>query len=136
MLLVGACGYFSHWVTEHRSPGVSAERFKTIALLLGTTDASSAVLAEQVERRLADSGWTLVPRPGRWRSEAEALKEICSGGPPAAVDGVLFVWPDRLKLWDCTTQGAAYEVLSERARADELLNRFVRYLRGAGGRPS
>jgi len=130
-MLLCACGYFSSWVTEHRNASVPHERFRTIALLLGTADPSSAALAGQIERRLADSGWTLVPRPGRWRTEVEAVHEICGGGPTASPDGVLFVWLDRLKLWDCATRAAAYEILSERAGQDELVNRFVRYLRGA-----
>jgi hypothetical protein len=131
LALLGACGYFSNWITEHRSPTISATGFHTIALLLGTTDQTSAALADKVEQRLGAGGWVVVPRPGRWRNEAEALDEICQAAPSSTVvDGVLFVWPDQLKLWDCRTHLAAYEARSERAGPDELLNRLVQYLRG------
>jgi hypothetical protein len=128
-LLLTACGYFSNWVTEQRSPGTRGDRFTTITLLVGSSDQASLVLAERVEQRLTEAGRSVVTRGGRWGTEAEALREICPIGQSLTADGVLFVWLDRFRLWDCKTHAAAYEVRSEQAGADELLSRLLRYLR-------
>jgi hypothetical protein len=124
------CGYFTPWVTEFRSLSIPGNRFRSIALLVGRPDRASVVLADQVEQRLAASGSTVVSRAGRWASEPDALQEICPREQPATLDGVLFVWSDQLRLWDCRTHVAAYEVRTEQARSEELLKRLVRYLRG------
>ena len=126
--LLCGCGYFGNWVREHRSPTITGAQFRSLAVILGTVDLSTTMLADQIEQELADTGLTIVPRPGRWRSEVEALEEICPLGAPPPVDGVLFVWPDRLQVRDCRTHAMAYEVQSERARTEELVKRLSRYL--------
>jgi hypothetical protein len=87
-----------------------------------------------VRQQLQDSGVIVARRSGRWESQADALRAICSPGEDPSIDGVLFIWYNRLELRDCSTGGTAYEITSGGAEGITVLtNRLIRYLRQGGG---
>ena len=90
-----------------------------------------------VRQQLQDSGFTVVRRAGRWDSQAEALRGICAPGEVPNVDGVLFIWYNRLELRDCGTGSTAYEITSRGAEGITVLtDRLIKYLRQGGAATS
>jgi len=117
-------------VLEQISPTVPGVKFKVIATIAGGSGSADLRMSVTVRQQLNDSGWTAVRRPGRWDSQGAALAAICAEG---GVDGVLFVWFDRLELDDCETQKPAYAIdgSAERGVAlDGMMQRLRAYLRG------
>jgi hypothetical protein len=109
------------------NPNIPGGRFQTIASVAGGDARIDLQVSVTVRQQLTDSGFTVVRRAGRWDSQTEAVRAICE--PP--VNGVLFIWYNRLELRDCATEGAtAYEITS---RGQEgitgLTDRLIRYLR-------
>jgi hypothetical protein len=122
-------------VLEQISPTIPGSKFKIIATIAGGAGASDIRMSVSVRQTLTDSGWTAVRRAGRWENQGAALSAICTEG---GVDGVLFVWFDRLELDDCTTQKPAYAIdgSAERGVAlDGMMKRLMAYLRGEKQRP-
>jgi hypothetical protein len=122
-------------VLEQISPTIPGDKFKVIATIAGGSSGSDLRMSVSVRQTLTDSGWTAVRRAGRWENQGAALSAICNEG---GVDGVLFVWFDRLELDDCATQRPAYAIdgSAERGVAlDGMIKRLMAYLRGEKQRP-
>jgi hypothetical protein len=122
-------------VLEQISPTIPGPKFKIIATIAGGAGSSDLRMSVSVRQTLTDSGWTAVRRAGRWENQGAALSAICTEG---GVDGVLFVWFDRLELDDCESQRPAYAIdgSAERGVAlDGMMKRLMMYLRGEKARP-
>jgi hypothetical protein len=85
-----------------------------------------------VRLRMQDSGFAAVTKTGRWDSEAEAVRGVCASEGGAPVDGVLFVWYNRLQLSDCATQAIAYEISGDGPSIGitAMTDKLIGYLRG------
>ena len=135
--LLAACAGPYGRVRETYSSTVSPTRFKTIVVIAGENDAGDLQIAVQVREKLTASGLTALNRTGLWETEGAAVAEICppasgaSGAesPPGAVDGVLFVWWNRMTLHDCETRKAAYQIDAAYTGVDNMIKRLLGYLR-------
>jgi hypothetical protein len=112
---------------ERVNPNVPAGRYHVLAGVAGGDARIDLQISVTVRQQLQDSGFTVLRRAGRWDSQTDAVKAICE--PP--VDGVLFIWYNRLELRDCATEGAtAYEVTGGGQEGiTKLTDRLIRYLR-------
>jgi hypothetical protein len=112
---------------ERVNPNIPAGRFHVLASIAGGDARTDLQISVTVRQQLQDSGFTVVRRAGRWDSQTEAVRAICE--PP--VDGVLFIWYNRLELRDCVTQGAMAFEISSRGQEGitNLTDRLIRYLR-------
>jgi hypothetical protein len=118
---------------ERVNPNIPGARFHVLAGIAGGDARIDFQVSVTVRQQLQDSGFTVVRRAGRWDSQTEAVRALCE--PP--VDGLLFIWYNRIELRDCATEGAtAYEITS---RGQEgitgLTDRLIRYLRRAPAAP-
>jgi hypothetical protein len=112
--------------------------YRTIATVAGGARRTDLRISGTVRLQLEDSGFTVVRRAGRWDDEREAVRAICAPNVVPVVDGVLFVWYNRLELRDCATEGTAFEIKASANRGiNDMTSRLVAYLRsgpsGAGG---
>jgi hypothetical protein len=112
---------------ERVNPNIPGGRFHVLAGIAGGDARTDLRVSVTVRQQLQDSGFTVVRRAGRWDSQTEAVRAICE--PP--VDGVLFIWYNRLELRDCVTQGAMAFEISSRGQEGitNLTDRLIRYLR-------
>jgi hypothetical protein len=106
---------------------IPAGRYHVLAGVAGGDARIDLQISVTVRQQLQDSGFTVLRRAGRWDSQTDAVRAICE--PP--VDGVLFIWYNRLELRDCATVGAmAYEISSGGQEGiTTLTDRLIRYLR-------
>ena len=124
---------------ERTSATIPPSRFKVLATIAGGGGGRSDLqISATVRQILTDSGFTAVRRAGRWDNEADAVRSICAPGQSPAVDGVLFVWYNRMELRDCTTEGAAFEIGGEGASIGitQMAERLVKWLKRDDARAS
>jgi hypothetical protein len=115
---------------ERLNPGIPPGRFKVLASIAGGDARTDLQIAVTVRQRLADSGITVIRRPGRWENPTDAVRAICAPGQTPPVDGVLFIWYNRLELRDCMTESAAYEIGGTGSvGVTEMTDRLIKYLR-------
>src|SRR5437762_2142646 len=118
---------------ETISPDIPGDRFKTIATIAGGDGRTDKRMSADVRMQLTQAGVTAVPRAGSWENEQAAIAEIC-GPNGGAVDGVLVVTYDRLRLMDCRTSKVAYDILHDPQAGGPgiqgLTQKLLRYLRG------
>lgn len=116
---------------ERTSATIPPSRFKVLAAVAGGGSRTDLQISVTVRQRLTDSGFTAVRRAGRWDNEADAVRSICAPGQTPAIDGVLFIWYNRLELRDCTTEGAAFEIGGEGASIGitAMVDRLVKWLK-------
>jgi hypothetical protein len=95
---------------ERINPNVSADRFHIIAAIAGGDARTDLRISVTVRQELQDSGFNVVKKPGRWDSQVEAVHSICASQEAPIVDGVLFIWYNRLDLRDCASGNSAYEI--------------------------
>jgi hypothetical protein len=112
---------------ERVNPNIPGGRFQVLASIAGGDARIDFQVSVTVRQQLQDSGFTVVRRAGRWDSQTEAVRILCE--PP--VNGVLFIWYNRLELRDCVTEGGmAYEITSRGQEGiTHLTDRLIRYLR-------
>jgi hypothetical protein len=122
---------------ERVNPEIPPSRFHVLATIAGNSARTDLQISATVRERLADSGFTVVRRAGRWENQADAVRSICAPGQVPPVDGVLFIWFDRLELRDCTTESAAYEIGGGGSVGiTGMVDRLVTWLkRDSGGAP-
>jgi hypothetical protein len=119
-------------MVEHASPTIPIPPggYRLIATVAGGDGRTDLQISGTVRLQLEDSGFTVVRRAGRWDDERQAVRAICAPDAVPVVDGVLFIWYNRLELRDCATEGVAFEI---KASADkgitDMTNRLVVYLR-------
>lgn len=119
---------------ERMNPQIPPGRFRVLAAVAGGDTRTDLQISATARERLADSGFTVIRRAGRWDGQADAVRAICAPGQVPAVDGVLFIWYNRLELRDCTTEGAAYEIAGEGSMGiTAMVDRMVRWLKRDGG---
>jgi hypothetical protein len=119
---------------ERFNPNILPSRFRVVATVAGDNTRPGLQISATARERLADSGFTAIRRSGRWDSQAEAVRQICSPGQIPPVDGVLFIWYNRLELRDCTTEGAAYEIAGQGSVGIQgMVDRLVMWLRRDDG---
>jgi hypothetical protein len=119
-------------VSERWSSSIPTGRFSVIATIAGGDSRTELQVSVTVRQQLEDSGFTIVRRAGRWDSELAALRAICAPDAVPVVDGVLFIWYNRLELRDCATEGTAYEIAGSPeggVGVIEMSDRLVRYLK-------
>jgi len=118
---------------ERASATIPSGRFRTIAAVAGGDSKTELRMSAQVRQQLTDSGFAVIRKAGRWESEQAAIRAICAPDAVPPVDGVLFIWYNRLELRDCTTEAAAYEIggYGDIGIMD-MANRLVRYLKRGG----
>lgn len=115
---------------ERASPTIPPSRFRTIAAIAGGDTKNDLRMSAMVRQQLTDSGFAVVRKAGRWDTEQAAIRAVCAPDAMPPVDGVLFIWYNRLELRDCTTEAAAYEIGGYgEIGIQEMANRLVRYLR-------
>jgi hypothetical protein len=125
-------------MVERTSATIPPGRFRVLTTVAGggSTRIDFQVSAT-VRQQLEDSGVTVVRRAGRWEDELAALRAICAPDAVPAVDGVLFVWYDRLELRDCATQGTAFEVTGGSDQGiQDMTNRLIVYLHRSAPAPA
>lgn len=120
---------------ERMNPEIPPGRFRVLAAIAGGDTRTDLQISVTVRQRLADSGFTVVRRAGRWDGQAEAVRVICAPGQTPSVDGVLFIWYNKLELRDCTTESAAYEIGGEGGSIGitAMVDRLIQWLRRDGG---
>lgn len=116
---------------ERMNPAIPPGRFKVLASIAGGDARTDLQISVTVRQRLADSGFTVIRRPGRWENQTDAVRAICAPGQTPPVDGVLFIWYNRLELRDCMTESAAYEIGGSGASVGvtEMTDRLIKWLR-------
>lgn len=122
---------------ERINPNVPGGQFRILASIAGGDALTDLQISVTVRQQLQDSGFTVARRAGRWESQAEALRAICAPGEVPSIDGVLFIWYNRLELRHCGTGVTAYEITSGGAEGiGQMTNRLIRYMREGGGNTS
>lgn len=122
-------------VNERWSATIASNRFHVIATIAGGDSRTELQVSATVRQQLEDSGFTVVRRAGRWDSEVAALRAICAPDAVPVVDGVLFIWYNRLELRDCESEGTAYEIAGSPEGGTgvvEMSDKLVRYLKRPG----
>jgi hypothetical protein len=114
------------------------ENFRVIATIAGRSGRTDLQIMATVRQQLRDSGFVALPARGRYDTEVDAIQRVCESREGAPVDGVLFVWYNRLRLADCTAQVTAYEIGGEGASIGitAMADRLIAYLRRGGPAPS
>lgn len=122
---------------ERMNPEMPPGRFRVLAAIAGGDTRTDLQISVTVRQLLADSGITVVKRPGRWAGLADAVRAICAPGQTPAVDGVLFIWYNKLELRDCVTERPAYEIGGDGGSigVTAMVDRLVRWLRRDDGSP-
>lgn len=115
-------------LVERRDPTVIPSRLRVLGTVAATGSRNDLNISATVRQQLTDSGITAVRTPGRWESQIDAVQKACVAAVPK-VDALLFVWYNRLELFDCTTQRAAYEVTGGSLGINQLADRLVAYLK-------
>lgn len=116
---------------ERVNPDIPAGQFTTITSIAAGDMRIDLQVAVTVRGLLQDSGVAVTRVPGRWDSSTDALRSLCAPGAVPPLDGVLFVWHNRLELRDCASGTVAYEITSKGEEGiNQLTNRLIRYLRG------
>src|SRR5262245_25465417 len=100
---------------EHINPNISPDRFRTVGTVSGGAKRTDKRIAASVRQQMQDSGIAAVRSTGSWATEMEALRYLCAAKGGAPVDGVLFIWYNRLSLLDCASELRAYEIGGEGA---------------------
>ena len=95
---------------ERMNPEIPPGRFHVLATIAGGNARTDLRISATARQQLSDSGFTVIRKAGRWETQQEAVRQICAPGQVPPVDGVLFVWYNRIELRDCTTESAAYEI--------------------------
>ncbi len=123
---------------ERMNPEIPPGRFKVLAGIAGGDARTDLQISVTVRQRLADSGFTIIRRAGRWENQTDAVRAICAPGQTPPVDGVLFIWYNRLELRDCITETAAYEIGGSGGSVGitEMTDRLIKWLRRDGPAPS
>ena len=119
-------------VTERRHPTIVPTQFQRLGTVAGASARTDRQISAHVRKQLIDSGLTVVALPGRFDSEKAAVTQSCAPGAVPAIDGVLFVWHNRLELHDCVSEVVAYEVSGEGQGINQMADRLVAYLKGSG----
>lgn len=116
---------------ERMNPEIPPGRFRVLAAVAGGDTRTDLQISATVRQRLADSGFTVVRRAGRWDGQADAVRAICAPGQAQMVDGVLFIWYNKLELRDCTTESAAYEIGGQGGSigVTSMVDRLILWLR-------
>ena len=117
-------------VTERRHPTIAPTQFQRLGTIAGASARTDRQISAHIRKQLVDSGLSVVALPGRFDSEQDAVKRSCAPGAAPAIDGVLFVWHNRLALHDCVSEVVAYEVSGESQGINQLADRLVAYLKG------
>ncbi len=126
---------------EHISSHIPGGRFHVIATIAGSDSRIGFQVSVTVRQQLEDSGFTVVRRAGRWGTELSAVQAICAPESVPIVDGVLFIWYNRLVLRDCATAGIAYEIALPAEGGlsigiVDLTNSLVGYVRAGRAAPA
>lgn len=117
---------------ERLNSEIPPGRFNTITSIAGGDQRIDLQISVTVRGLLEDSGIVVTRVPGRWESSTDALRSLCAPGASPALDGVLFIWYNRLELRECATGSIAYEITSKGQEGiTHLTNRLIRYLRRA-----
>lgn len=117
-------------VLERRHPTISPAQFQRLGTIAGASARTDRQISAHIRKQLIDSGLTVVALPGRFDSEQDAVKRSCAPDAAPAIDGVLFVWVNRLELHDCVSEVVAYEVSGESQGINQLADRLIAYLKG------
>lgn len=118
-------------MVERSNPTVPAGRYRALTTIAGGGESQIDIqISATVRSQLTDSGFTVVRRAGRWSDERSALRAICAPEAIPSVDGVVFVWYDKLELRDCRSEAVAYEIRgSANHGITDMTGRLIRYLR-------
>jgi hypothetical protein len=116
---------------ERMNPEIPPGRYRVLAGIAGGDARTDLQISVTVRQRLADAGFTVIRRPGRWETQTDAVRAICAPGQTPPVDGVLFIWYNRLELRDCMTETAAYEIGGSGGSigVTEMTDRLIKWLR-------
>ena len=128
----GPCGPIlkqSGPLTERRHPTITPTQFVTLGTVAGGGARYDLQIVATVRQQLTDSGVKAVTMPGRFDNERDAVVRGCARDATPLVDGVLFVWYNRLELHDCVSQAVAYEISGEGRGVNEMADRLVAYLK-------
>ena len=118
---------------ERINPNIPGGKFRILSSIAGGDALTDLQISVTVRQQLTDSGFTVARRAGRWESQSDALRGICSPGEQPSIDGVLFIWYNRLELRDCASGSTAFEITSGGSEGiDAITNRLIRYLRQGG----
>ena len=112
------------------SPTANPAEIRTITVIAGGSTNFDMRLVDRTRGLLVDAGIDVVRRAGEWGTEAAAVDDLC--GETRSVDGVVFVYWDRLTLYSCGDAGVAYEAHSNEAGIDHLTRSLIRYLQPPG----
>jgi hypothetical protein len=141
-LLAAAAGCAGRPLFEREKPAVERVsmtippgRFHVIAGIAGGATRTDLQISATVRQRMSDSGFTMIRKAGRWENMTEAVRSICAPGQTPAIDGVLFIWYNRLELRDCVTEGAAFEIGGSGASIGitAMVDRLVKWLKRDAG---
>ena len=117
-------------VVERRHPTIAPTQFQRLGTIAGASARTDRQISANVRKQLTDSGLTVVALAGRYDSEQDAVKRSCARDAAPTIDGVLFVWYNRLELHDCVSEAVAYEVSGESQGIDQMAVRLIAYLKG------
>jgi hypothetical protein len=122
---------------EKPNTNLAWRQYKSLATIAGGGGSHIDLqMSVTVRSQLADSGFTVVRRSGRWADERSAVRAICSPDAVPLVDGVVFVWYDRLELRDCQNEVVAYEISGTASHGiTDMTNRLIAYLRHRDAQP-
>ena len=114
---------------ERRHATIAPSQFRTLGAIAGGGSRSDLRISASVRKQLTDSGLTVVRKAGRWESPTEAVKSVCGTQEVPPLDGVVFIYYDRLELYDCVTEVTAYEVSGGSQGITHMADRLVAYLK-------
>jgi hypothetical protein len=118
-----------------RAEGVPGGRFETLVPIISADIPAADDVGARLRQQLQQEGLTILRRSGMWETEGAALVAICPLGQPSDVDGVLFVWWNKLQLSDCATHRPAFHIAGGYRGVEYMVGRLVLYIRGADAQP-
>ena len=114
---------------ERRNPAVAPTNLRVLGSIAGGRSRPEIRMSVTVRQQLTDSGLTVLPKSGRWESQLQAVRDVCARTEAPALDGVLFVFYNRLELYDCDSERAAYEISGGNLGINQMADRLVSYLK-------
>ena len=129
----GACGKLAYKsrIDEFRNASMTADRFKTIAILPADPNGPDPNIAARVRGQLRREGISIVNARVMVGEGEVGMKELCSPQQPAEYQGVLFVTWDKIILRDCETSAVAYRASGSYSGVDLLAKKLLLYLKNA-----
>jgi len=103
--------------------------YNTIAVIAGGSRREHVVMTQRARERIRKAQIVnVVNVKGKWDTEIDAAKGLCTQGQVPALDGFVIVQGDNLALWDCGSMKVSWEADGAYEGVDYMTRKLVEFL--------